>query len=992
VLNFADGGYEVLFPSKGSYEIEATLYGRIARETGRSTLRLKLPRTSVSQFEISIPDKGLEFAITPAAAFSSVENADGTTRLVVYFGASQEVNISWTKKTGETALSALLFADVQTDVRLSAGVVRTDATVSYRILRAGVTTFEVLVPDNQQVLAVNGQNLKEWTLKAEGGAQRLHVDLHTAAKDGYTLGIRMEAALPSLPQQVKLPLLQAQGVERQSGAVVVTADPDLLVEMGAVEGLTQQAVAVGKDGRATTGLVGSYRYLRLPYSGSLTVSEAKPQVEVAGETLLRVTPEMQELTARFDYTVKKAGIFATQIELPAGFSDAEATGEQIESATVQDVGGKKMLNVKFTTRRIGKFFFVVTAEAPRAKPEDPVGVPVFAPQNVERSEMKVGLAIHVSLKANTVDKGDLREEDIRNLGSLTIKDAGANPLTLGFRYRGVAKPAQVLFELRKPRVSAEVLAMLEVREALVRSGWTILYNVEYAGVNEFSIQIPKAIGDDVQIEGANIKERIKTDGKNAQGQPDGTVTWKVVLQDRVLGGYELRLSHDTARGEQKQGATTQIALTEIQPLNLFRETGQIAVIKDGNLEFTKTDAKGLEVIDPKELHGPLQRDGVFLAYKYSAHPVALKLDVSKNFYLEVPTAIVSYAVLNSVIAEDQAETTEVIYWVRNNSQQFFSIQLPTKAGKQAKLLSDAFVDGRPQQPSKRPDKNELLIRLPARQDNKEEFSVRFVYEVPSPKPGDRLGWRGTLNIQPPILADTGILQTKWTLWLPKDFRYVKFSGSMREALSVRGWDIFVNGGGPTFPIIQRKFPGMRLFLPRVGPDAPNPDAARQAEPPRLAPATEPGFDTRLQPEGVSVVMRRLDAPSEIKVGYRGKTYAATVEAMACLLAFYGGVRLLGRPRSSRFAYFMFVGFGALIIAGAVNPRGASFWYMIYLGVFLAALVWLACGVWKWVRGIPGHCRRWWDRAKSVIFKPSAPPRVPPSVPPTPPPAERTTTA
>jgi hypothetical protein len=713
VLNFADGGYEVLFPNKGSYELEATIYGRIARETGRSTLRLKLPRTSVSQFEMTIPDKGLEFAITPAAAFSSVENADGTTRLVVYFGASQEVSISWTKKTGETALSALLFADVQTDVRLSAGAVRTDATLVYRILRAGVTAFEVLVPDNQQVLAVNGQNLKEWTLKAEAGVQRLHVDLHTAAKDNYQLSIRMEAALPNLPQQVKLPLIQAQGVERQSGVVVVTADLELVGELGAIEGLTQQAVSVGKDGRAAVGLVGSYRYLRLPYAGSLTVSEAKPRIEVAGETLLRVTPEKQDLTARFTYDVKKSGIFSTQIELPAGFTEAEATGDQIESAT---------------TRRMGKFVFNVTAEARRGKADEALAVPVFVPLNVERSEMKVGLAVHVSLKANTVDKGDLDDEDISKLGGMPIKDAAANPLIMAFQYRGAAKPAQVQFEVHKARVSAEVLAMLEVREALIRSRWTIVYNVEYAGVNEFSIRMPKAIGDDVQIEGdaSTIKERTKIEGVNAQNQPDGTVTWKVTTQSQVLGRYELRLSHDAARAEQKQGVTTQVALTEILPLNLFRETGQVAVIKDGNLEFTKTDAKGLEVIDPKELHGPLQRDGVFLAYKYSAHPVALKLDVSKNFYLEVPSAIVSYAVLNSVIAEDEAETTEVIYWVRNNSQQFFSIQLPTKAGKQAKLLSDAFVDGKPQQPSKRPDKNELLIRLPARQGNNAEFSVRFV--------------------------------------------------------------------------------------------------------------------------------------------------------------------------------------------------------------------------------------------------------------------------
>lgn len=45
VLNYADGGHEILFPKKGSYELEATIFGRISRELGRSTLVLKLPRT-----------------------------------------------------------------------------------------------------------------------------------------------------------------------------------------------------------------------------------------------------------------------------------------------------------------------------------------------------------------------------------------------------------------------------------------------------------------------------------------------------------------------------------------------------------------------------------------------------------------------------------------------------------------------------------------------------------------------------------------------------------------------------------------------------------------------------------------------------------------------------------------------------------------------------------------------------------------------------------
>lgn len=948
LLNVADGKYEVIFPKKGAYQLDATIYGRVAREQGRSHLRLKLPKTAVSQFELTIPDKNLEFELTPAAAFSATENPDGTTRLIAYFGAAQELNLSWVKRTGETALAPLLFADAALDVRLSAGAVRTDATVSYRILRAGVSAFELLVGAGEQVLAVEGENLREWKIEPSEGGQKLHVALHTPAKQSYALRIKLESALPALPQQVKLPLLEAKNVERQSGSVVVSADPELVVEIGQLQGLTQQAEPEANKARG--GIVGSFRYLRMPFAGTLAVSETQPQVEVTSDTLLTVEPDALQLRAVFRYLVKKAGIFDAHIELPAGWTQAEASGEQIDSSSVREVAGKRVIDVKFTQRRTGAFSLQVKSELPRAKADEPVTVPVFVPQKVERHEARVALAIHTSLKANTTDKGDLREDDIRgfSIPHIVAPDvpglpqvpgleplpgahgvAANTPLTLGFRYRGAAKPAQVQFELRKPRVSAEVLARMEVREALVRHTWTIVYNVEYAGVNEFAVEVPKEIADDVHIDGANIKERTKSETKNAQGQPTGTFTWRVALQDKVLGRYELTLSHETPRGAVKPGVAVAVTLPEIKALDVFRETGQVAVVKDGNVEITKTEPKGLETVDPQELAPQLQRDGIFLAYKYSAHPIALRLDVSKNIFLEVPLAVVTHAVLTSVIAEDTAETAEVIYWVRNNAQQFFSVALPGSETRAAKLLSDVFVNGEPQQPSRRPDKNELLIRLPARQESNEAFPVRFLYEVPSANPGKRLGWSGEFKIAPPTL-NAEVLHTTWTLYLPAEYRYLRFSGSMRERSGARGWERFWYNLSP--------------FVPQTAPALPQQDRGAQPDPPELPPTQKAGFDTQLQKDGVRVTLRRLDAPAPIVVAYRGRNYAATFEAILCALAFFAGASLLRASRQMKFAFFMLVGIGALIIAGAVDPRAARKWQAIYLGAFLALVVWLLCAV------------------------------------------------
>ena len=108
-LSAAEDGYEILFPEKGAYTLDATILGKITREAGRSTLELPLPKTAVSQFDLTIPEKGLEFTITPAAAYSATETPGGGTKLLVYFGAADKVSVAWTHRVGETALKPLLF-------------------------------------------------------------------------------------------------------------------------------------------------------------------------------------------------------------------------------------------------------------------------------------------------------------------------------------------------------------------------------------------------------------------------------------------------------------------------------------------------------------------------------------------------------------------------------------------------------------------------------------------------------------------------------------------------------------------------------------------------------------------------------------------------------------------------------------------------------------------------------------------------------------------
>ena len=81
---------------------------------------------------------------------------------------------------------------------------------------------------------------------------------------------------------------------------------------------------------------------------------------------------------------------------------------------------------------------------------------------------------------------------------------------------------------------------------------------------------------------SNIKERTRTDQKDANGQPSGTSAWKVVLQEKVLGPYALKLSYDAIRAPIKRPAKSRRPppFREIRLLNVFpAKRAKVAVIK-----------------------------------------------------------------------------------------------------------------------------------------------------------------------------------------------------------------------------------------------------------------------------------------------------------------------------------------------------------------------------------------------------------------------------
>jgi hypothetical protein len=315
----------------------------------------------------------------------------------------------------------------------------------------------------------------------------------------------------------------------------------------------------------------------------------------------------------------------------------------------------------------------------------------------------------------------------------------------------------------------------------------------------------------------------------------------------------------------------------------------------------------------------------FLAFKYRSPPVALGIDVARNSYFAEPQAVVTHADLTNAVATDQAQTTELLLWVRNNDLQFLTVRLP--AG--ARLVSDVFVAGAGQQPMRREGADDLLVRLPAGA-GREAFPVRLVYEQPSPDPGRKLGATGRLAVPVAEVAGTGVLETRHRLFMPEERHYTRAEGPMSRAAAARGWSR-----------VRRL---LDPLIPAFGPQLSALEQGRWTEPPAVPVETRAVFGFQVPQQGHLETLRRRGPPAEAVLVFRARWITRALEAGAFLLALLLGLACGRLAAGTRFGILLVAGFTLLLGTGLAGPSDVPVLMAALAAVALLLGWWFAAAV------------------------------------------------
>ncbi|PYM16646.1 MAG: hypothetical protein DME18_00960 [Verrucomicrobia bacterium] len=763
----------VRLPKKSDVALKVKFLVKLGGDVTKRQLAFALPPALSSRLSLTVdePEAAVEFPT--AVSYHSVA-AQQQTRVEAVMGAGERVELQWTPRVKRAAeIAATVFCQNATRVSFNGGVMTMRSLLDYQITQGELRVARVRIPPGQRLLRVEGDSIRTWQTREDGATQILAVELLKGVSANYRLTVETEQAIEKLPDTFALTTPHALEVKRETGWVALSGSDELGLTVETALGLQKvDAAEFLKVTAQTNALAGAYQFLKPDFALSVRVETLQPQIEATVRNRARIGAEQTSLMSQVDYTIKRAGVFALRLALPKDFRVETVTGDEIAQWSERTENDTRVLEVRLKQRTLGNCALQLQLVRPHKELPKTMEMAGVHPLDTVKLTGFVVVSPEVGVQARPGSFEGLTEVPVKTVGSgaggsPANDGAGAKPASpdgTGLAYKfivsdpvPVASPWKLIVatEAIESWVRAEIVNWLSLSESLVSGRAQVRYEIQNAPAREFRLKIPASFRN-VEITGPNIRRR------DQNGEE-----WRVELQNKVVGNYLLTVTWEQPWGVKEPAKQNLFDAVGVQALGVERETGALALIAKPELQITSKQVSGeLVRIDPQELPEWAGRAGpsTVLACRYLRPGYKWSLAAQRFAQAEVLQALVDDARLTTVVADDGQMMTDLTLSVRNNGRQFLEVTLPTGA-----QVWSAFIAGQAVKPSLRDGK----LLLPIEHGDDSAVPVELIYVSAEKFPRTR----GAIDLASPAL-DVPVKNAHWDLYLPSDYGYSKFAGTM----------------------------------------------------------------------------------------------------------------------------------------------------------------------------------------------------------------------
>ncbi|MGL5098353.1 MAG: hypothetical protein ACRDD1_22420, partial [Planctomycetia bacterium] len=390
-------------------------------------------------------------------------------------------------------------------------------------------------------------------------------------------------------------------------------------------------------------------------------------------------------------------------------------------------------------------------------------------------------AVPPGLDAETEQTVGLAPTAPEQIDWLSQEAAQAPPGSRFLAYRQDRRPASLTLRLRRlePRLRATGLTVVSLRETSVAYITQLNWTIEQAGVSRLVFSAPDWLGQDLDVQGAGVRQVEPGPAEN------GRRRFVVALDREILGRYTLHLVQNLPL---PADANLRFPRTTAEGVEAFDAFAVLQNLSPDQLDRRDDPALKVEAIGVDQAPAglsPFVRRTAMEVFRLVGTAGELSWRMRSSEKVEALSASVNLAELVMVVEADRRYRAQANYRVANRNEQFLTLEFPEDC-----QVWSVFVAGQPARPARsmRDGKQVVLAPLPKTAAGDFSAVVEVVYTgalpaaaFTAPVVGSAVGGLAAdWAVPTPRVVGLPVAETQWTLYLPRDFNYGWFRGTLEE--------------------------------------------------------------------------------------------------------------------------------------------------------------------------------------------------------------------
>jgi len=790
---------DAIVSGKGPHTLDVNFAvpAQVNGSVGQFTLPLKAVPSGRVVFRL--PADGLDVRVNGSTSAYRRGTDNGTATIEIPAGNGSPLTVSWRPPEQQGMVASIVHVDSSTAVVIDDVGISESTRISVKVPQGAVSDLSFDLPGELRVRQIGGPHLAGWELNEQDGNRQLRVFFNPAVTSETSLNLQLflDQGLWDAEQTVKIPIITARDVTRDTGLVAVLAAETFQVRSGQVSGLSQidsnqklPLPAVDTSSAASVRL--AWRFASRPFGLQVIVGRRQQESVATIQHAIQVSRRKIHMATLMRASLKGVPRPSLTFELAEELLilKVNATSMSDWYVSESDNTNLRTLTIEFSEPVLGNVEVVLDSQITKFPNDLFVEVASPFPLEISKPTSYAGIWFDDAYAASPDATESWNAVDPQRV-PIELRKQNSKPLQYAFR--STAEQAEVIgFEVGRAtsRLVADAVVMTSVGDTFLDYSLALNWQISDAAVDQFTFTTPLWLKDRLAFTGGAIREVVsEVDGE--------TVRWTLHLQNAVKNRYFV-LATATMPPSTKKVETPAIGFLDpkfdeygdpdgFTPMETQRQ--YVLLINQSQMQLSSRHESSNEPVSASDIPINVGQSLLDQAAELLRVRDKSKLPSWSVRRLEQQAgapASVNVADLTLSIADDGTWRGQAIYTIRNRRRQFLGVRLPAES----RLLS-LFVKDQPSRPviTKLDDQVVHLVPLPKASGSDVSFQVKLVFagQFDSALPSGFTFRSSELDIPAPKVvtpnesADFGIpvARTLWTLHLPKGVDYSVLDGANR---------------------------------------------------------------------------------------------------------------------------------------------------------------------------------------------------------------------